>query len=62
MVIEARMVTVNDNINEELGIRWGITDTDGEYSVAGTISGADSASGGSVPNVSDRLNVNLPVD
>ena len=61
VVIEARMVTVNDNINEELGIRWGITDTDGEFSTSGSLNGADSAGSGSVPSVSDRLNVNLPV-
>jgi type IV pilus assembly protein PilQ len=30
VVIESRMVTVKDNINEELGIRWGVTDTDGQ--------------------------------
>jgi len=61
VVIEARMVTVNDNINEELGIRWGITDTDGEFSTSGSLNGADSAGSGNVPSVSDRLNVNLPV-
>lgn len=61
VVIEARMVTVKDNINEELGIRWGITDTDGEYSTAGSLEGANDASAGLVPQLSDRLNVNLPV-
>jgi len=60
VVIEARMVTVKDNINEELGIRWGVTDTDGEFSTAGTLQGADIASGGIVPSLADRLNVNLP--
>ena len=61
VIIEARMVTVNDNINEELGIRWGITDTNGEYATSGSITGADSAASGIVPNIGDRLNVNLPV-
>jgi len=61
VIIEARMVTVKDNINEELGIRWGVTDTDGEYATSGSSEGADSATAGSVPNLSDRLNVNLPV-
>jgi type IV pilus assembly protein PilQ len=61
VIIEARMVTVKDNINEELGIRWGVTDTDGEYSTSGSSEGADSATGGSVPALADRLNVNLPV-
>jgi len=61
VVIEARMVTVKDNINEELGIRWGLTDTDGEYSSSGSLEGTNSATAGSVPDLGDRLNVNLPV-
>jgi type IV pilus assembly protein PilQ len=61
VIIEARMVTVKDNINEELGVRWGITDTDGEYSTSGSLEGAASANNGIVPALADRLNVNLPV-
>jgi len=61
VVIEARMVTVKDNINEELGIRWGVTDTDNEFATSGTLQGADSANAGTAPSISDRLNVNLPV-
>lgn len=61
VIIEARMVTVKDNINEELGVRWGITDTDGEYSTSGSLEGAASANNGLVPDLADRLNVNLPV-
>ena len=69
VVIEARMVTVKDNLNEELGIRWGVTNTDGEYSTSGTIEGNGTASGArsntpgvpTVPSVGDGLNVNLPV-
>ncbi len=72
VVIEARMVTVKDNINEELGIRWGITDTDGEFATSGTLEGVGQANGtralsdadlgvGRVPQLSDGLNVNLPV-
>lgn len=70
VVIEARMVTVKDNMNEELGIRWGVTNTDGEFSTSGSIEGASSANGtrgvttpgvGQVPSVGDGLNVNLPV-
>ncbi|WP_189379268.1 type IV pilus secretin PilQ [Thalassotalea profundi] len=60
VVIESRMVTVKDNINEELGIRWGVTDG-GDYATSGTIAGAESASGGTVPTLGERLNVNLPV-
>ena len=67
VIIEARMVTVKDNINEELGIRWGVTDTDGQYATSGSLEGASSANSGSIPalgdrgSFSDRLNVNLPV-
>ena len=57
VVIEARMVTVSDNLNEELGIRWGVTGTDGEY----TNSGSLIETSGEVPSLDDRLNVNLPV-
>lgn len=60
VIIESRMVTVKDNINEELGIRWGVTDTDGESSTSGSLGGADNAGNGIVPDLSDRLNVNLP--
>lgn len=58
VIIESRMVTVKDNINEELGIRWGVTDSDGESSISGTLAAAGNSS---VPNLNDRLNVNLPV-
>lgn len=61
VIIESRMVTVKDNINEELGIRWGVTDTDGTYTSSGTLEGADSATSGTLPSISDRMNVNLPV-
>jgi type IV pilus assembly protein PilQ len=61
VIIEARMVTVKDNINEELGIRWGVTDTDGQYATSGSLVGANSANTGLVPALADRLNVNLPV-
>jgi type IV pilus assembly protein PilQ len=61
VVIEARMVTVKDDMNEELGIRWGATNTDGESTLSGSIDGVDTARGGSVPSITDRLNVNLPV-
>ena len=61
VIIEARMVTVKDNMNEELGIRWGITDTDGQYASSGSLAGANSANTGAIPALADRLNVNLPV-
>ena len=61
VVIESRMVTVKDDLNEELGIRWGVTDTDGTYATSGSLEGANSAAAGIVPALADRLNVNLPV-
>ncbi|WP_426358965.1 type IV pilus secretin PilQ [Pseudocolwellia sp. HL-MZ19] len=69
VIIEARMVTVVDSIDEELGIRWGVTNTDGEYGSAATIDALDDGNGltqspvgtGKVPDLADRLNVNLPV-
>ena len=61
VVIEARMVTVKDNMNEELGIRWGVTSTDGETGSSGSLEGANTANTGLVPQLSDRMNVNLPV-
>ncbi|MDO6507273.1 type IV pilus secretin PilQ family protein [Colwellia sp. 4_MG-2023] len=68
VIIEARMVTVKDNINEELGIRWGVTNTDGEFGTSGSLEGtsvsnniATNTGVGNVPNLTDRLNVNLPV-
>jgi type IV pilus assembly protein PilQ len=65
VVIEARMVTVKDNMNEELGIRWGVTNTDGEYATSGSIEGNSTANGirsnSGVPSIGDGLNVNLPV-
>ena len=61
VIIEARMVTVKDSINEELGIRWGVTDTDSEFATSGTLEGANTAGSGLVPDLADRLNVNLPV-
>ena len=61
VVIESRMVTVKDNINEDLGIRWGVTDN-GDYSTSGSLEGtSDMSTQNSVPSLSDRLNVNLPV-
>lgn len=62
VVIEARMVTVKDNIQEDLGIRWGVTSNNGNYATSGNLAGAGSAANGAIPNLGDRLNVNLPVN
>ncbi|MEG0008439.1 MAG: type IV pilus secretin PilQ family protein [Aeromonas sp.] len=68
VVIEARMVTIDDGFDEALGVRWGVTKTDGHGNgTSGTIEGNDGSGnndGSSAitrPSVEDRLNVNLPV-
>ncbi|WP_373290766.1 type IV pilus secretin PilQ [Shewanella gelidii] len=60
VLIESRMVTVKDNVSEDLGIRWGITDQQNELGTAGSLEGAQSIANGVIPAISDRLNVNLP--
>jgi type IV pilus assembly protein PilQ len=60
VLIEARMVTVKDDVSEDLGIRWGITDQQGTKGTSGTINGATDIANGIIPSVNDRLNVNLP--
>ncbi len=70
VVIEARMVTIDDGFDEALGVRWGVTKNDGHgNSTSGTIEGNDDSgndNGSSQitrdPDALDnRLNVNLPV-
>lgn len=61
VLIESRMVTVRDSADEQLGVRWGYTDTTSNGSISGSLEGTESASAGVVPDLSDRLNVNLPV-
>ncbi|MCL1090392.1 type IV pilus secretin PilQ family protein [Shewanella profunda] len=60
VLIESRMVTVKDNVSEDLGIRWGVTDQQGNKGSSGTIEGAQDIANGVVPSLADRLNVNLP--
>ncbi|WP_246587713.1 type IV pilus secretin PilQ [Alteromonas lipotrueiana] len=61
VLIESRMVTVRDNVGEELGVRWGVTQRDGDFTVSGSSNSADIAAGGVVPAVDNRMNVSLPV-
>ena len=61
VVIESRMVTVRDNVQEDLGIRWGFSDQGGDTGVAGNLIGATDIANGVIPSIGDRLNVNLPV-
>ena len=60
VVIEARMVTIDDGVEEDLGVRWGVTSIGQRNSSSGSIEGIDSGQTGAVPAVADRLNVNLP--
>lgn len=62
VLIESRMVTVRDNVDEQLGVRWGFTGNTSDGAVSGSLQGANIANGGTVPGeLTDRLNVNLPV-
>ncbi|MFB2642864.1 type IV pilus secretin PilQ [Shewanella bicestrii] len=60
VLIESRMVTVKDDVSEDLGIRWGVTDQQGSKGTSGTLEGAGSIANGTVPTLDNRLNVNLP--
>lgn len=71
--IEARIVTVNEGNLDELGVRWGITNTNGSTTVGGSIEsnlaavglynggGGEGSEGGDGLPVEDFLNVNLGV-
>ncbi|GIU18819.1 secretin [Shewanella sp. MBTL60-112-B2] len=60
VLIEARMVTVKDDVSEDLGVRWGVTDQQGNKGTSGSLEGAGDIANGTVPSLDDRLNVNLP--
>ncbi|GAC16062.1 type IV pilus secretin PilQ [Aliiglaciecola lipolytica] len=61
VLIESRMVTVRDNVDEQLGVRWGLSDRTSDGGISGSLEGADAIAGGTLPDLADRLNVNLPV-
>ena len=61
VIIESRMVTVRDNVTEDLGVRWGFSDQQDSDGISGSLEGAESISNGTIPDLSDRLNVNLPI-
>lgn len=61
VLIESRMVTVLDNVDEQLGVRWGFSDRQDDNGVSGSLEGAETIAGGVIPTINDRLNVNLPV-
>lgn len=70
--IEARIVTVNEGNMQDLGVRWGIAETNGSFSTGGSIEsnigqagiadgrdGIDLAGGDNKVGIEDFLNVNL---
>lgn len=61
VVIEARLVTVQEDISDELGINWGFTygDSDSTFNTSGSLDGIDGWIDGDSSS-DDRLNVNLP--
>lgn len=61
VLIESRMVTVKDNVRDEIGLRWGFSDQQNDRAWSGTAPGANNLAGGTVPALNDRWNVNLPV-
>lgn len=59
--IEARVVTIREGNIEELGIRWGVSSTNGTTTVGGSIeSNLVAAGSGQELEIDDFLNVNLP--
>ncbi|WP_108652314.1 type IV pilus secretin PilQ [Dongshaea marina] len=56
VLIEARIVTINDGYDQELGIRWGASKTGGEKQTAGTLEYL----AGEATSLDSRLNVNFP--
>ena len=82
VLIESRIVVVNDNFSRDLGVRFGFTGvnetSNGLVAVTGTGEGADTITGSAidnindptngtafpvtVPNLTDRYNVNVPIE
>ncbi|MCH1926165.1 type IV pilus secretin PilQ family protein [Shewanella sp. C32] len=60
VLIESRMVTVSDTVAQDLGVRWGVTDLQGDYGTSGSLEGSSGLVSGGTPDLADRLNVNLP--
>ena len=81
VLIESRIVVVNDDYSRDLGVRFGFTgisdnSADGIFSVTGSSAGSDIIVGSALdnlantgqpfpitaPTITDRYNINLPVD
>lgn len=59
--IESRMVTVRDNLDKQLGVQWGLTAQNGSFRTAGSAAANNATTIGSDADLSQRLNVSLPV-
>lgn len=59
--IESRMVTVRDNLDKQLGVQWGLTAQNGSFRTAGSAAANNATTIGSEADLSQRLNVSLPV-
>lgn len=58
VLIESRMITVRDNLDQQLGLRWGLSDNTGSSLIGGSIEGIVLGSEATLP---DRFNINLPI-
>ncbi|MDU0352791.1 type IV pilus secretin PilQ family protein [Paraglaciecola aquimarina] len=61
VLIESRMVTVRDNVSEEIGVQWGLNKRISNGGISGSLSGSNAVASGTVPPLADRLNVALPI-
>lgn len=63
VLIEARMVTIRENLDEQFGVQWGLTDSSrsGNKILSGSLESIDQINQGQSASYLDRLNVNLPV-
>jgi len=61
VLIESRMVTVRDNVRDEIGVRWGFSDQQNSRAWSGNATGANDLANGTIPALENRWNVNLPV-
>lgn len=61
VLIEARIVNIDKSYEEDIGVRWGVSNTS---DLSGTFRGASQIANGTAPSavtpITDRLNVNLP--
>ncbi|MEM9102027.1 MAG: type IV pilus secretin PilQ [Pseudomonadota bacterium] len=61
VLIESRIVTANDEFDESMGVRFGVSDQGSEFGASGTLEGAESVRETGDAPLGQRLNVNLPI-